>query len=103
MMYGNAEKEMKDLEARLEPGEKPDLEKFIGNYEGADDEPDCETSIHCSRPDASNTQSVCDIHGVCGGVCAHTIPIRGSFVDLRFPEQFIHYLLIITTLAACER
>ena len=99
--YGEAEQEMRELERGLEPGAKPDLNKFIGALEGASDEvevTDCPTAIHCSRPEAGNTQSVCDILGLIGAVCAHTIPVRGSFLDMRFPEQFIHYLLIIITL-----
>ena len=100
--YGKAEQEMQDLERGLEPGAKPDLNKFIG----ADDEEgetgqqsaECATSIHCSRPEAGILQSVCDILGLIGAVCSHTIPVRGSFLDMRFPEQFIHYLLIIITL-----
>ena len=93
--YGSAQQEVRDLAA----SGKLDLKSFIGGAtDSAVDQDDCATSIHCSRPDASNSQSVCDVYGVCGGVCAHTIPVRGSFVDMCTPEQFVYYLVILLSL-----
>lgn len=59
----------------------------------------CASTLTCSRPvaaAASNTP--CDVHGVCGAVCMHTVPVRGSFVDLPAPESFSPYLLILNKL-----
>lgn len=72
--YGKAEEEMQKLESELEPGAKPDLKKFIGVTpdEPIDVEAECSTSIHCSRPEAGSSHSVCDILGLVGAVCAVT-------------------------------
>ncbi|GIL61146.1 hypothetical protein Vafri_15552 [Volvox africanus] len=52
----------------------------------------CRSSLHCVRSDASALGSIVDIHGVCGAVCMHTVPLRGLFCDLRTSEQFSYYL-----------
>ncbi|PNH11695.1 hypothetical protein TSOC_001461, partial [Tetrabaena socialis] len=55
----------------------------------------CQSSLHCARPDASSASGPCDIHGVCGAVCMHTIPLHGLFCDMRTPEQFAYYLFML--------
>ncbi|GLC40476.1 hypothetical protein PLESTM_001078600 [Pleodorina starrii] len=60
-----------------------------------DMEPSCASSLHCARPDAPAASGPCDIHGVCGAVCMHTIPLRNVFCDMRTPEQFAYYLLML--------
>lgn len=56
---------------------------------------DCSASLSCSRPD-SKARGPCDIHGLVGGVCAHTVPLLGGFIDMRTPEQFVYYLILLT-------
>ncbi|GLC47449.1 hypothetical protein PLESTM_002075400 [Pleodorina starrii] len=55
----------------------------------------CVSSLHCARPDAPSASGPCDIHGVCGAVCMHTVPLRSVFCDMRTPEQFAYYLLML--------
>lgn len=62
-----------------------------------EDEPACKASLSCARPD-SHAKGVCDIHGIVGAVCAHTVPLLGSFMDLRTPEQFTYYLILLSWL-----
>lgn len=66
---------------------------------GADDAEDntCTVNLSCSRAEASSS-GPCDIKGVVGGTCAHTIPIRGMFIDMRTPECFIFYIIILNNL-----
>ena len=66
-----------------------------GADENAADHGVCKSSLHCARPEASSSSGPCDIHGVCGAVCVHTVPLRGMFCDMRTPEQFAYYLLLL--------
>ena len=51
--------------------------------------------LHYHVPDLqSRAKGICDVFGLLGAVCAHTVPLLGSFMDLRTPEQFIFYLLL---------
>lgn len=61
----------------------------------AAEETSCSASLSCSRPEAVNSGSPCDIHGMVGAVCTHTIPVRHTFMDMRGPEQFIYYLVLL--------
>ena len=54
----------------------------------------CSAELHCARPEAPAASGPCDVHGVVGGVCHHGIPLRGMFVDMHGPEQFIYYLVL---------
>lgn len=55
----------------------------------------CHASLSCSRPDSQPTKGICDMHGIVGSVCAHTIPVIGGFMDLRTPENFSYYLVFL--------
>ena len=55
---------------------------------------ECQTSLHCARADSAAT-GACDVHGVVGAVCMHGLPVREVFCDLRTPEQFAYYLLML--------
>jgi hypothetical protein len=60
---------------------------------------ECTSNFHCARPDTNVAEgTTCDVHGLCGGVCSHGLPLRGAFIDLHGSEQFIYYLIIITAL-----
>lgn len=60
-----------------------------------EEECQCQSSLHCARPTAPASVGPCDIHGVCGAVCMHTVPVRGAFCDMRTPEQFAYYLYLL--------
>ncbi|KAG2482899.1 hypothetical protein HYH03_018181 [Edaphochlamys debaryana] len=76
-----------------------DLKSALGEAEaGAEAEADacvCQSSLHCSRPQASSSAGPLDVHGVCGAVCVHGFPVRGVFCDMQTPEQFAYYLLML--------
>lgn len=56
----------------------------------------CATSLSCSRPDTSSSSSgPCDVHGVCGAVCVHGIPLKEVFIHMPAPENFSLYLLAL--------
>lgn len=63
-----------------------------GRTAALEEEPACTASLSCSRPE-SKARGPCDIHGLVGGVCAHTVPLMGSFIDMHTPEQFVYYLI----------
>lgn len=58
----------------------------------------CSASLSCSRPSSKPAKGVTDVHGVVGAVCAHTVPVRSGFMDMRTPEQFAYYLILLTWL-----
>ena len=55
----------------------------------------CQSSLHCARSDSTANGSVCKVYGVCGAVCMHGFPVLGTFSDMRTPEQFAYYLLLL--------
>lgn len=56
---------------------------------------DCSSSLHCARPIAQGIVGPCDLHGIVGGVCSHSVPLKGMFVDMHGPEQFVYYLVLL--------
>lgn len=64
------------------------------NDDNTNEEEGCSTVLHCARPKAFEAGAV-DIFGVVGFVCSHGIPVRGSFADMRTPEQFAYYIVIM--------
>ncbi|KAJ9528437.1 hypothetical protein QJQ45_020285 [Haematococcus lacustris] len=64
---------------------------------GTDHPHSCTANLSCSRPTAASgsTAKRCDITGVIGCVCCHGVPARGQFCNMRTPEQFTYYLLLI--------
>ena len=54
----------------------------------------CATSLRCANAEAKPS-GPCNVFGVVGCVCAHTIPVRGAFVDMPTNEQFAYYLIIL--------
>lgn len=94
--FGDADQEVRQLH---EAGQLT-LRTFVdgrGVSAAADDDAgDCGASLSCSRPDtAASGSSACDIHGMVGAVCTHTIPLRGAFIDMHGPEQFAYYLVLL--------
>ncbi|KAG2482162.1 hypothetical protein HYH03_018886 [Edaphochlamys debaryana] len=74
-----------------------ELERVVSGRVGAQaagEEPSCRSSLHCARPNSSSA-GPCDVHGVVGAVCMHTVPVRGGFCDMPKPEQFSYYLLML--------
>jgi Kyakuja-Dileera-Zisupton transposase len=67
---------------------------------GGDDEEEatCSASLSCSRPSAAASSCPSDVHGVCGGVCMHGIPLRDVFINMPLPENFSYYLLMLDRL-----
>lgn len=60
---------------------------------------ECDNHLHCARHEAPAAGAgPCDVHGVVGGVCSHGIPLKGMFIDMHGPEQFIYYLVMLKTL-----
>lgn len=59
----------------------------------------CGASIRCARPQAPANSGVCDRPGVVGCVCHHGVPVRGLFMDMRGPEQFVYYLVLLKWLS----
>jgi hypothetical protein len=89
---------------RLHDATRLDLTGFFAEYAGGrcdDDESmtACNTALSCARAETTATSSVCDRHGIVGGTCSHTIPLRGGFLDMRGPEQFVYYLILLKYLA----
>ncbi len=67
------------------------------------DEGPCSASLSCSRPSVTRKGSTAvDISGCVGACCTHSVPLRGCFVDMHGPEQFIYYLLIIVWLVTAS-
>lgn len=65
----------------------------------ADEDVQCTTSLSCSRPTSTSRGSgVCDVTGMLGTTCSHSIPVCGGFVDMLGPEQFAYYLLTLKSL-----
>lgn len=58
------------------------------------------TTLVCGWPDSSSADGAVpvDRHGIVGAVCRHGIPLRGLFTDLRTPEQFSYYLVLLEDL-----
>ena len=57
----------------------------------------CTLSLHCANAEGQ-AKGPCSIHGVVGGVCAHTVPLLGMFIDMTTNEQFIYYLIMLEEL-----
>ncbi|KAJ9508485.1 hypothetical protein QJQ45_012030 [Haematococcus lacustris] len=57
----------------------------------------CKATLSCSNPTAVSTATAkrCDITGVVGCTCCHGVPARGTFCNMRTPEQFTYYLLLL--------
>lgn len=60
----------------------------------------CRASLSCARPDAKSAKGVLDLYGIVGGTCPHTSPLSGTFMDMRTPEQFSYYLIMLAWLAS---
>lgn len=56
---------------------------------------DCSSSLHCARPEAPPASGPCDVHGIIGAVCSHCFPLKGMFMDMHGPEQFVYYLILL--------
>lgn len=58
-------------------------------------EPSCSASVRCSRPDSMHSNTATDITGMLGGVCTHSVPLPGSFLDMLTHENFTYYLILL--------
>lgn len=80
------------------------LQDYVAAGATADEPEDntCTVNLSCARVDGSSS-GPCDIKGVVGGTCAHTIPIRGMFIDMRTAECFVFYIILLTSLLKSVR
>ena len=82
-------------EGRL--GLKAALKRGVGGAEqdSEDEEAGCSTNIHAARTEAV-ASGPCNVYGLICSVCVpHTIPVRGSCIDMTTAEQFVYYLVQI--------
>ena len=79
---------------QVNPGEDGDDNGYDSD-EDADDNTGCSASVTCARISCV-AKGICDVYGVVGAVCAHTIPVVGSFMDLLTPEQYVYYIILLT-------
>lgn len=70
------------------------LKSVMGEAAGSD-EHTCTASLSCSRAATTTGSGPCDIYGIVGAVCTHTVPLRGCFLDMHGPEQFSYYLIML--------
>jgi hypothetical protein len=90
---------------RLHDSKRLDLLGFFASYaseQSVDDDEcsqACNTALSCSRAETTAGSHVCDRHGLVGGTCSHCSPLRGGFLDMRGPEQFVYYLILLKYLA----
>ncbi len=54
----------------------------------------CSSQLHCARKESTPSGDR-DICGLVGGVCLHGFPVRGSFADIRSPENYSIYLVML--------
>jgi hypothetical protein len=98
--FADVEAEIRELEGdgRLS------LKSYVDTDATDEDIRDCSSSLHCARPEAPAASGPCDVHGLVGGVCSHSFPLRGVFVDMHGPEQFVYYLVLLKFLvkAGCS-
>ncbi len=95
--FGGVDARVKAAQAAGRLDLKSTLADPAWDGDGADSG-ECSSSLHCARPTASSVGGPCDIHGVVGAVCMHTVPLRGLFCDMPTPEQFTYYLFLLSAL-----
>lgn len=62
------------------------------------DEANSGCNCNCARADAKPGKK-CDIEGVVGATCPHVVPARGCMIQMRTPEQFMYYDVLLEELA----
>ncbi len=82
------------------PGSESDEEAEGGadaaGEPGADAVPSgCDAKIVAARLLAKQIKAELDRTGILGAVCHHGVIVLGSFIDMRTPEMFIYYLLVL--------
>ena len=35
------------------------------------------------------------MYGIIGAVCSHSVPLKGTFMDMHGPEQFVYYYYLV--------
>jgi len=60
-------------------------------------ETQCDAHISCNRETTSRATKM-SVVGVALAVCCHGIPCKGSLVDMRTEEQYIYFIIMITTM-----
>ncbi|GAX77801.1 hypothetical protein CEUSTIGMA_g5244.t1 [Chlamydomonas eustigma] len=88
----------------LELNDRLNLQSYVDSDPGLEEEVKaCTTDLHCARPEAGSSSDPCDVLGVVGGVCHHTIPLKRMFTDMHGPEQFVYYLVLLKHLdSSCQ-
>lgn len=97
--YGEAEAEVRALDG----AGLLNLNSYVDTFDDPspvdnDNNRDCSSSLHCARPEAPAASGPCDVHGIVGGVCSHGFPLKGLFMDMHGPEQFVYYLILLKCL-----
>jgi hypothetical protein len=87
--FNEAEEEIRQLEV----DGKLSLACFVDLANTGDN--NCDNDLHCAREDAQASTGTIDINGIVGFVCSHSCPLTGMFVDMKTPEQFIYYLVLL--------
>lgn len=75
-----------------------DLHSFMGagsNVSDVVEQSVCRSDLTCANAEAIAGSASLDVHGVVGTYCAHSIPLRGGWVNNYTPEQFLYYLLLL--------
>ena len=86
-----ADAEIRDLHSK----DKLNLHSYVDSGLLDQDVRACSAELHCARAEAPAASGPCDVHGVVGGVCPHGLPLRGLFMDMHGPEQFVYYLVLL--------
>jgi hypothetical protein len=82
--FAGPEAEIRDLEMQGRLNLKSFVDTDYADMPCPDDDNirECSSSLHCARPEAPAAAGPCDVHGMVGGVCSHSFPLRGVFVDM---------------------
>lgn len=74
------------------------LQQTVGGDPRTTSGASCSASLNCSRPDSTHLNKATDITGVVGGVCTHSVPLQGAFLDMLTHENFSSYLILLRSL-----
>ena len=97
--YGPANQEISELHGQNNLNLKSYVDASNASVANGDNnQQNCTTSLHCSRPETTVASGPCDIFGVVGAVCSHTIPLEKTFIDMFTPEQFMFYIVMLKLL-----
>jgi len=99
--FGEVEKQVKEVAERGSLGSLPAFMAAVApssSHQGDvlvdGDGEQCSTRLSCARTQ-SRHGALYDRFGIIGTVCIHGIPLLNSFCDLRGPENFVYYMLML--------